>query len=71
VSGTGGTIFVVCQQREATVTSVQANRGFAIVSQNLGPAREIQVVFASLVHRTDIRARCGQGGVEPTVRENN
>jgi len=71
VSGTGGTIFVVCQQREATVTSVQPNRGFAIVSQNLGPAKEIQVVFASLVHRTDIRARCGQGGVEPTVRENN
>jgi serine/threonine-protein kinase len=71
VSGTGGTIFVVCQQRQATVTSVQANRGFAVLSQNLGPAREIQVVFVSLVHRTEIRARCGQGGVEPAVKESN
>ena len=71
LSGTGGTIFVICQNREARVTSLQPNRGFTVVVQSLGPSRDIQVVFASLVHRTDIRARCGQGGLEPSIRESN
>jgi serine/threonine-protein kinase len=72
VSGIGGTIFVTCRLRIATVTSVQPAQGFFVQSQSLGPAREIQVVFSSLPHRTDIRARCGaNGGVDPTVRESN
>jgi serine/threonine-protein kinase len=70
VTADGGTIRVRCQGNFATLLSAQPAAGFDITKSDTKPT-QIQVVFATATHQSDIRIRCGPQGIVPTVKETN
>jgi serine/threonine-protein kinase len=64
----GGTVHLRCQGNAATLVSAQPAAGFEITTSNARPT-QIQVVFTSTTHQSDIKARCGPQGIVPTIKE--
>jgi serine/threonine-protein kinase len=68
LTAVGGTVQARCQGNAAKLVAAQPAAGFAIADSNQR-GNQIQVVFTSQTHRSEVRARCGPQGLVPTIRE--
>jgi len=68
ISAEGGTVRVRCQGNAATLLIAEPKPGFDISDSTNRPT-QIQVVFSSATHESDVRARCSPQGLVPNVKE--
>jgi serine/threonine-protein kinase len=65
----GGTATIRCQGATATILSTEPAPGFSVTDRHFGAATQVGVVFTSATHQSEIIARCGPRGLNPTVKE--
>jgi serine/threonine-protein kinase len=68
INAEGGTVRMRCQGNAATLLTAEPRPGFEITDSTNRPT-QVQVVFTSATHESDVRARCSPQGLVPDVKE--
>ncbi len=69
ITAQGGTVRVSCDGATARVLDTFPAPGYTIKDYDPGPANEVQVVFTSENHESEIKVRCPEGTPRPRVKE--